>query len=42
MSFWICETCVYYPPSCSDGKPCCVCDPEDPLFNCYCKKEGAE
>ena len=30
-----CETCVYYPPSCLDGKPCCVCDPSDPLLNCY-------
>lgn len=36
---WICETCVYYPPSSYDGKPCCMCDPEDPILNCYEEKE---
>lgn len=36
---WICESCVYYPPSSSDGKPCCMCDPENPLLNCYRRKE---
>ena len=36
---WICESCIYFPPSSGDGKPCCVCDPDDPALNCYCKKE---
>lgn len=36
---WGCESCVYYPPSSCDGKPCSVCDPDDPLLNCYEKKE---
>ena len=40
MSKWICESCVYYPPSSCDGKPCCVCDPNDPALNCYCKDES--
>ena len=22
-----------------DGKPCCMCDPNAPMLNCYCKKE---
>lgn len=34
-----CETCVYYPPSSCDGKPCTQCDPESPFQNCYVKKE---
>ena len=34
-----CKTCVYYLPSCLDGKPCCVCDPSEPLLNCYQEKE---
>lgn len=40
-----CDTCVFYPPSACDGKPCCVCDTDDVLFNCYqpaCEKEGAD
>ena len=37
-----CETCIYYPPSCLNGKPCCVCDPSDPLLNCYQEKEGTK
>lgn len=40
-----CDTCVFYPPSACDGKPCCVCDTNDVLFNCYqpaCEKEGAD
>lgn len=40
-----CDTCVFYPPSACDGKPCCVCDTDDALFNCYqptCEKEGAD
>lgn len=40
MSEWICESCIYYPPSSCDGKPCCVCDPADPALNCYCKNEN--
>lgn len=39
MSEWICETCVNYPPSSLSGKPCCTCDPDDPLLNCYQRKE---
>ena len=39
MSEWICESCVHYPPSSCDGKPCCMCDTSDPVFNCYRKKE---
>lgn len=35
-----CETCVYYLPSSLDGKPCCICDPNDPLLNCYQEKEA--
>lgn len=35
-----CETCIYYPPSSFDGKPCCMCDTSDPCLNCYCEKEG--
>lgn len=38
---WICETCVYYPPSSYGDKPCCMCDPEDPILNCYAEKEEA-
>ena len=40
MAEWICESCVHYPPSSTDGKPCCFCNTEDPLFNCYCRKDG--
>lgn len=32
---WICESCIHYPPSVGDGKPCCVCSPFDPLLTCY-------
>lgn len=39
FSLWICERCIHYPPSSRDGKPCCICDPEDPLLNCYCERE---
>lgn len=38
MEGWICETCIYYPPSACDGKPCCACDTSDPLTSCYQKK----
>lgn len=34
-----CESCIHYPPSAADGKPCCFCDPIDPLLNCYQRKE---
>lgn len=34
-----CKTCVYYPPSSCDGKPCTQCDPESPFHNCYVNKE---
>ena len=32
---WLCEKCIYYPPSSCDGKPCCVCDPDEPLMSCF-------
>lgn len=41
-SDWICESCVNYPPSSCDGKPCCACDPDEPMLNCYQRKEGAD
>lgn len=34
-----CEYCIHYPPSVADGKPCCFCDPIDPLLNCYQRKD---
>ena len=34
-----CASCNHYPPSASDGKPCCFCDPIDPLLNCYQRKD---
>lgn len=39
MKPWICESCIYYPPSSCDGKPCCTCDPNDTYLNCYVEKE---
>lgn len=36
---WDCETCMYYPPSSCDGKPCSVCDTSDPFLNCYSERE---
>ena len=39
---WICRSCVYYPPSSCDGKPCCVCEPDDELLNCYQEREDLE
>ena len=42
MSEWICESCIYYPPSLCDGKPCCMCDTDNPMLNCYSKKEEEE
>ena len=35
----ICESCIHYPPSSYDEKPCCICDPHNPVLNCYCKNE---
>ena len=34
-----CKTCVYYPPSSCDGKPCTQCEPESLFHNCYVNKE---
>ena len=36
----ICESCIHYPPSSCDEKPCCICDPHDPVLNYYCKNEN--
>lgn len=27
------------PKAITDGKPCCFCDPIDPLLNCYQRKD---
>lgn len=35
---WVCESCSYYPPSSTDGKPCAQCNPDDPFLNCYSEK----
>lgn len=37
-----CESCIYYPPSSLDGKPCCFCDPTAPLLNCYKRKDDTQ
>lgn len=37
-----CADCVHYPPSSGDGKPCCACDPANPLTNCHEAKEETE
>ena len=34
-----CESCIHYPPSAADGKPCCFCETTDPLLNCYQRKD---
>lgn len=31
--------CIHYPPSATDGKPCCFCETTDPLLNCYQRKD---
>ena len=31
----LCNSCRWSPPSSSDGKPCCACDPSDPLTSAY-------
>lgn len=38
MNVYECENCIYYPPSSLDGKPCCMCGPNDPLLYCYCER----
>lgn len=39
---WICESCINYPPSSGDGKPCSMCDTDDPLLSCYQENENRE
>ena len=34
-----CTDCRHYPPSSTDGKPCCICDPSNPLTDCREAKE---
>lgn len=34
-----CKTCIYYPPSSCDGKPCTQCDITNPFLTCYREKE---
>ena len=35
---WVCESCIYDPPSSTDGKPCTKCNPDDPFWSCYSEK----
>ena len=37
---WVCESCSYYPPSSTDGKPCTHCNPDDPFWSCYSEKSS--
>lgn len=30
-----CETCIHYPPSSMDAKPCSQCDTNDKYLNCW-------
>lgn len=39
MTTWRCETCIYYPPSSCDGKPCCMCDEDEPMLDMYAERE---
>ena len=39
MADYVCEGCIHAPPGSGDGKPCCMCDHDDPLMNCYCERE---
>ena len=39
MAEWTCESCVHYPPSSFGGKPCWMCNTNDPLLNRYEKRE---
>ena len=34
-----CDGCLHSPPSSADGKPCTVCDMDNPLMNCRDEKE---
>lgn len=38
MAEWTCESCVHYPPSSFGGKPCWMCNTNDPLLNRYEKR----
>lgn len=40
MGNWNCEDCIYYPPSSGDGKPCSVCNVEDPFMSCHVQKNN--
>jgi len=33
-----CDTCIHAPPSSLDGKPCCFCNPDDPMMSSYATK----
>lgn len=35
-----CETCIHFPASTFGGKPCCTCEPNDPLYSAYEKVEN--
>ena len=37
-----CADCRWLPPSSLDGKPCCAYDSDDPLMNCYERREAKE
>lgn len=36
------DTCVYNPSGSCDGKPCCVCEPDDVLMSAYTRREDAD
>ena len=42
MAEWICKSCVNYPPSSSDGKPCTMCDTDDVLLSAYSERDDKE
>ena len=31
----LCNSCRWSPPTSFDGRPCCACDPSDPLMSAY-------
>ena len=35
MAEYKCDSCAYGPPTSCDGRPCCACDPYDPVLSCY-------
>lgn len=37
-----CESCINFPPSSLDSKPCSQCVPDKPLMNCYQSKEDCD